>query len=154
MSRDTTPQSPPSIDGTPRLLGCLAGRGWTTKLYAPESVAAGLRPEECVAVERAFRAVIAAPGPAVAGFSLLRRPPGAGGLILVVHWWEDAVLRRAALLLPGEGDPPRRAPEEAMGRVGSVEELVLMAREATVWRRCVLDATMPSAEAYLAGGGA
>lgn len=150
MPLGITPQSPPPTGGPPRLLGRLASRGWKAKLYAPESDVAGLRPEDLAAPERAFRAAFALPDPTVLGFALLRRAPEAGGLVLAAHWWDGAVLRRDALPLGGDGSPPRRSPDEAIGRVGSVDELVLMAREAAAWRRFVLDAARPSPDAYLA----
>lgn len=127
----------------------LAARGWRAKLYAPAAAADGLRPEDPAAAARTYRASIAAPGTAgMAGFALLR--PGAvpGSLILSAHWWEGDVLHRTARLLPGCGGPPCRTGDA--GRVGDVDEVLLAAREATAWRRCVGDADVPSLDAYLA----
>lgn len=83
----------------------------------------------------------------MAGFALLRPGCGNGSLVLLAYWWEGTELHRTALLLPGCGGPPRRQPDAA-GR--DVDEVMLMAREAAAWRRCVLDADAPSLDAYLA----
>jgi len=68
--------------------------------------------------------------------------------VFSAYWWEDAGLHRTILLLPGCGGPSRRQPDAA-GRVGDVDEVLLMAREAAAWCRCVLDADRPSLDAYL-----
>ena len=133
-----------------RRIGTLAARTWRAKLYAPGSAAGGLRPEDLAAAERAYRAGIAGPVAApTAGFALLRPGCGDGRLVLSAHWWEGAELHRTTLLLPGCGGPPRRQ-QDAAGRVGDMDEVLLMAREAAAWRRCVLDADRPSLDAYLA----
>ena len=133
-----------------RRIGTLATRNWRAKLYAPALAAAGLQAEDLAAVERAYRAGIAGPVAApVAGFALLRPGYGDGSLALSAHWWEGAELHRASLLLPGCGGPSRRQPDAA-GWVGDVDEVLLMAREAAAWRRCVLEADPPSLDAYSA----
>lgn len=133
-----------------RRIGTLAARTWRAKLYAPALVASGLRPEDMAAAERAYRAGIAGPVAApTAGFAMLRPGNGDGILVFSAHWWEGAGLHRTILLLLGCGSPPRRQPDAA-GRVGGVEEVLLMAREAAAWCRCVLDADRPSLETYLA----
>ena len=130
-------------------IGTLAARTWRAKLYAPALAAGGLRPEDLAAAERAYRAGIAGPVAApTAGFALLRPGCGNGSLVFSAHWWEGAELHRTTLLLPGCGGPPRRQPDAA-GRVGDVDEVLLMAREAAAWCRCVLDADRPSLDAYL-----
>lgn len=144
------PLSPEPDAGTLRRIGTLAARNWRAKLYAPGSAAGGLRPEDLAAAERAYRAGIAGPVPALAaGFALLRPGCGDGSLVLSAHWWEGAMLHRAILLLPGCGGPPRRLPEAA-GQVGDVNTIMLMARETASWCRCVLDADRPSVNTYLA----
>jgi len=140
---------PTPATGALRRIGTLAARGWRAKLYAPAMEAAGLQPEDLAAAGRVFHAGIAAPGTAaVAGFALLR--PGAmpGSLVLSAHWWEGDALHRTVRLLPGCGGPPLR-PDDA-DRVGDVDEVLLMAREAVAWRRCVGEADRPSLDAYLA----
>jgi hypothetical protein len=133
-----------------RRIGTLAARNWRAKLYAPVSAAGGLRPEDLAAAERAYRACIAGPVAApTAGFALLRPGCGEGSLAFSAHWWEGAELHRTSLLVPGSGGPLRRQPDAA-GQVGDVDEILLMAREAAAWRRCVLDADRPSLDAYLA----
>lgn len=141
---------PPPGRGAVRRIGTLAARTWRAKVYAPALDAGGLRPEDLATAERAYRAGIAAPAPApvVAGFALLRFGAEDGGLALSSYWWEDAELHRAALRLPYDDGAPRRR-EGAAGLVGDVDEILLMAREAAAWRRCVLDASPPSPEAYL-----
>ncbi len=132
-----------------RRIGTLAARGARAKLYAPAMEAAGLQSEDLAAAGRAFHAGIAASGTAaVAGFALLR--PGAmpGSLVLSAYRWEGDALHRTVRLLPGCGGPPRR-PGDA-DRVGDVDEVLLLAREAAAWRRCVGDADAPSLDAYLA----
>ena len=74
---------------------------------------------------------------------------GNGTLAFRVQWWEGVELHRTSLLLPGSGGPPQRQPDEA-GRVGDVDEVLLMARETAAWRRCVQEAGVPSLDAYLA----
>jgi len=74
---------------------------------------------------------------------------GDGSLVFSAYWWEGAELHRTTLLLPGCGGPPRRRPDAA-GQVGDVDEVLLMAREAAAWCRCVLDADRPSLDAYSA----
>lgn len=140
--------SPPQPGtGALRRLGTLAARNWRAKLYAHVSAAGGLRPEDLAAAERAYRAGIAGPVAApAAGFALLRPGRESGSLELSAHWWEGAELHRTALVLPGCGGPPRRGDA---GRIGDVGEVLLMAREAAAWRRCVLDAGVPSLDAYL-----
>ncbi len=135
--------------GAVRRVGTLAARTWRAKLYAPAVAAGGLRPEDLAAAERAYRAGIVGPVAApTAGFALLRPGFGGGSLVFSAYWWEDAELHRTTLLLPGCGGPPRRQPDAA-GRVGDVDEVLLMAREAAAWCRCVLDADKPSLDAYL-----
>ena len=149
MPLDTAPSEAPPAGGAARRVGTLAARGWHAKLYASVPEADGLRPEDLAAAERAWRGGVAAPGATpVAGFALLRLHRAGGDLAFSAHWWEGALLRRTALLLPGCGGPPRRR-QEAAGQVGDVDEILLMAREAAAWRRCVLDADMPSPDAYL-----
>lgn len=134
--------------GALRRISTLVARNWRAKLYAPASAAGGLRPEDLAAAERAYHAGIAGPVAALAaGFALLRPGHESGSLELSAHWWEDAELYRTALLLPGCGGPPRRGDA---GRIGDVGEVLLMAREAAAWGRCVLDADRPSLDAYLA----
>lgn len=136
--------------GALRRIGTLAARTCFAKLYAPALVAGGLQPEDLAAAGRAWRAGIAGPvADPMAGFAVLRPGCGDGGLMLSAHWWEGTELHRAPLLLPGRGGPPRRQ-ADAAGRVGDVDEVMLMAREAAAWRRCVLDADAPSLDAYLA----
>ncbi len=136
--------------GALRRIGTLAARTWCAKLYAPAWSVSSLRPEDLAAAERAYRAGIAGPIAALAaGFALLRPGCKDGSLAFSAHWWEGAELHRTILLLPGCGGPPRRQPDAA-GRVGDVDEVMLMAREAAAWRRCVLDADAPSLDAYLA----
>ena len=140
----------PSQPGTGALwrIGTLTARYWRAKLYAPALAADGLRPEDKAAAERAYRAGIAGPVAApVVGFALLRPAYGNGTLAFTVHWWEGVELHRTSLLLPGCGGPPQRQPDEA-GRVGDVDTVLLMAREAAAWRRCVLEAGVPSLDAY------
>lgn len=150
MPLDASSSPPPASSSTLRRIGTLAARGWQLKLYAFATEAHGLRPEDLAAADRAFGAAIAAPGTSsVAGFALLRPGYGAGELAFSAFWWEGAVLHRASLLLTGTGGPPRRVPANA-DRIGSVDELMLMAREAAAWRRCVLDANPPAPTAYLA----
>ena len=138
------------LAGALRRIGTLAAWNWHAKLYAPASSAGGLRPEDLAAAKRAYRAGIAGSVVApAAGFALLRPVCGDGGLVFSAHWWEGAELHRTTLLLPGCGGPPRRQPDAA-GRVGDVDEMLLMAHEAAAWRRWVLDADRPSLDAYLA----
>ncbi len=133
-----------------RRMGTFAARSWRSKIYAPTADADALRPEDVSAAERAFRAGVAGEAAdAPSGFALLRRGNTAGSLELVCHWWEGPLLNRAGLLLPGHGGPPGRAPR-ADGEVGSVDELLLMAREAAAWRRLVLEAHFPAPDAYMA----
>ena len=140
--------SPKPGAGALRRIGILAARTWRAKLYAPVSAAGGLRPKDLAAAERAYRASIAGSVAApAAGFALLRPGHESGSLRLSAHWWEGAELHRTALVLPGCGGPPWRGDA---GRVGDVGEVLLMAREAAAWRRCVLDADAPSLDAYLA----
>ena len=149
MPLDALP-SPQHRVGALRLIGALAARTWRAKLYAPVSAAAGLRPEDLAAAGRAWRANIAGPVAApTAGFALLRPGREGGSLVFSPYWWEGAELHRTAMLLPGCGGPPRRQPSAA-GRVGDVDVVLLTAREAAAWRRCVLDADAPSLDAYLA----
>ena len=150
MALDATPfRLPPDNDALQRI-GTLAARGWHAKLYAPTTDAAGLRPEDLTAANRAYRAGVAAPGTSpVAGFALLRFGDETGSLAFSACWWEGAMLHRMALLLPSCGSPPRRA-NGICERIGCVDEVLLMAREAAAWRRCVLDAALPSPEVYLA----
>jgi len=150
MPLDTMPPQTAPGTGTLRRVGTLSARCWQAKLYALAVEAAGLRPEDLAAAERAYRAGIAAPGTArVAGFALLRLGDEPGSLVLSAFWWEGATLHRVARMLPGCGSPPRR-PSDVAERIGDVDEVLLMAREAAAWRRCVLDADMPSIDAYLA----
>ncbi len=136
--------------GAVRRVGTLATRTWRAKLYAPTVAAGGLRPEDLAAAERAYRAGVVGPVAApTTGFALLRPGFGGGSLVFSAYWWEGAELRRTSLLLPGCGGPPRRQPDAA-GRVGNVDEVLLMAREAAAWCQCVLDADRPSLDAYLA----
>ena len=133
-----------------RRIGFLVAGTWRAKLYAPALLADGLRAEDLAAAKRAYRAGVADPFTApTAGFALLWPNGGNGGLVFSAQWWVGAVLHRAALLLPACGGPPRRQPDAA-GRVGNVDEVMLMAREAASWCRCVLDAETPSLDAYLA----
>ena len=142
--------SPQPGAGAVRRIGTLAARTWHTKLYAPACSVGGLRPEDLAAAERAYRSGIAGPVAApAAGFALLRTGCENGSLAFSAHWWEGAELHRTTLLLPGCDGPPRRQPDAA-GQVGNVDEVMLMAREAAAWRRCVLDADAPSLDAYLA----
>ncbi len=132
-----------------RRIGTLAARGWRAKLYAPAPEAAGLQPEDLAAAERAFLAGIARPSTArMAGFVPLRPGTTPGSLVLPAHWWEGNALHRTVRLLPGCGDPPRR-PYDA-GRMGDLDEVLLLIREAAVWRRCMREAEGPSLDAYLA----
>ena len=150
MPLDATPPLLPPFNGAMQRIGTLVARGWQTKLYAPAAGAAGLRPEDLAAADRAYRAGIAAPGASrVAGFALLQPASDAGSLTFSAYWWDEAMLHRVGLVLPGCGSPPTRQ-HEAIGRIGSVDELCLMAREACAWRRSVLDAASPSLDAYLA----
>jgi len=140
---------PTPATGALRRIGTLIARGWRAKLYALAMEAAGLRSEDLAAAGRVFRAGIAGPDTApVAGFALLR--PGAlpGSLVLSAYWWEGDTLNRTVRLLPGCGGPPRR-PDDA-GRVGNIDEVLLIAREAVAWRRYVGEADPPSLDAYLA----
>ncbi len=142
------PLPPQPGAGALRRIGTLAARTWRAKLYAPLPAAGAPRPEDLAAAERAYCAGIAGPAAAPAGgFALLRPGDESGSLELSAHWWDGAELHRTALLLPGCGGPPRRGDA---GRVGDVGEVLLMAREATAWRRCVLNADEPSLDAYLA----
>ncbi len=136
--------------GTIQRVGTLAARTWRAKLYAPALAAGGLRPEDLAAAGRTYRAGIAGPVAApTAGFALLRPGCGDGSLVFSAYWWEGAELHRTTLLMPGCGGSPRRWPD-ATGQVGDVDEVLLMAREAAAWRRCVLDADRPSLDAYSA----
>jgi len=151
MPLDALPSPSQPGAGALRRIGILAARNWRAKLYAPVSLAGGLRPEDLAAAERAYRAGIAGPVAALtAGFALLRPGCGDDGLVFSAHWWEGTDLYRTSLLLPGCGGPSRRQPDAA-GRVGDVDvdEILLMAREAAAWHRCVLDADRPSPDAYL-----
>lgn len=140
----------PPDDRALRRIGTLVARGWRSKLYAPVLEAGGLRPEDLAAADRAYRATIACPVTAqAAGFALLRPGYEGGSLVFSAHWWEGAMLHRAALLMPGDGGPPRRL-QGAASQVGDVNEVLLMAREAAAWRRCVLDADAPSLDGYMA----
>ena len=133
--------------GAVRRIGTVAARTSCAKLYASVSAVGGLQPEDLAVAERAWRASIAGPIAApAAGFAVLR-PGCEGGLTFHTHWWAGAELHRTALLLPGCGGPPHRGDS---GRVGDVDEVLLMAREAAAWRRWVLDAGAPSLDAYLA----
>ncbi len=148
MPLDALPPPQPGAGAVQRV-GTLAARTWRAKLYIPALAAAGLRPEDLAAAERAYRAGIAGPVAApTAGFALLRPGCGDGSLVFSAYWWEGAELHRTTLLLPGCGGPPRRRPDAA-GQVGDVGEVLLMAREAAAWCRCVLDADRPSLDAYL-----
>ena len=150
MPLDALPSPSQPGAGALRRIGTLAARNWRAKLYAPALAADGLRPEDLAAAKRAYRAGIAGPVAAPAtGFALLRPGCGDSSLVFSAHWWEGTELHRTTLLLPGCGGPPRRQPDAA-GRVGDVDEILLMAREAAAWRRCVLDADRPSLDAYLA----
>lgn len=136
----------PADSSALRRVGILTARNWHAKLYAAVPDADELRPEDLAAASRAYRAAIAAPdATARAGFALLRPRCGDGLLSLSVCWWEGTALHRTLLVLQGCGNPPRR---DDAGRVGSVDEVLLMAREAAAWRRCVLDADVPSLDAY------
>ncbi len=150
MPLDTmSPQTTPSTGGL-RRIGTLSARFWQAKLYTPALEAPGLRSEDLTAAERAYRAGIAAPSATrVAGFALLRLGDEPGSLVLSVFWWEGIVLHRIVRTLPGYGGPPRSSSNEAE-RVGDTGEVLLMACEAAAWRRHVLDADMPSVDAYLA----
>jgi hypothetical protein len=149
MPLDALLPSPPGA-GTMQRVGTLVARTWRAKLYAPALAAGGLRPEDLAAAERAYRAGIAGPVAApTAGFALLRPGCGDGGLVFSAYWWAGAELHRTTLLLPGCGGSPRRWPDAA-GQVGDVGEVLLMAREAAAWCRCVLDADRPSLDAYSA----
>ena len=149
MPLDVLPPFQPGADAF-RRIGTLAARTWCAKLYVPALAAGGLRPEDLAAAGRAWRAGIAGPAAdAMAGFALLRPGCGFGSLLLVAYWWEGTELHRTSLLLPSCGGPPGRQPDVA-GRVGDVYEVMLMAREAAAWRRCVLDADAASFDAYLA----
>ena len=148
MPLDVTAFPAPASSRALQRIGALAAHGWHAKLYAPMAEAGGLRPEDLAAAARAFRAGIATQAASpVAGFALLRPACDAGGLAFSAFWWEGAALHRAALLLPGCAIPPRR---DGAGRIGDVDEVLLMAREAAAWRRCVLDADRPSLDAYRA----
>ena len=141
---------PQPAAGALQRIGILAARNWRAKLYAPVLAAGGLRPEDLAAAGRAWRGGIAAPiADPVAGFALLRPGCGNGSLVLLAYLWEGTELHRTTLLLPGCGGPPQRQPDAA-GQVGDVDEVMLMAREAAAWRRCVLDGDTPSLDAYLA----
>ncbi len=143
----TCPPAPAT--GALRRIGTLAARGWRAKLYAPATAAAGLQPEDLAAAGRTYRAGIAAPGTApVTGFALLRPGTMPGSLVLSACWWEGDALHRTVRLLPGCGGPQRRADDA--GRIGDVDEVLLMAREAVAWRWHVGDADVPSLDAYLA----
>jgi hypothetical protein len=84
---------------------------------------------------------------------MLRPGCGDGSLVFSANWWEGAALHRTTLLLPGCDDLPQRQPDTAE-RVGNVDEVLLMTREAVAWRRCALDVDRPSLAAYLAECGA
>jgi hypothetical protein len=146
---DAEPPSAVHASGI-RRLGQLDARSWCLKLYASESCAIRLRPEDLAVAGRAFRAVLAEPRPTpTPGFALLG-PAGpaapAGTLVLSAYWWEDAELHRSVLLA---GNAPCRALDRAE-RLGSLAELDLLAREARAWRETVLEAFTPSQAAYLA----
>jgi uncharacterized protein YjiS (DUF1127 family) len=139
-----------------RQIGRLDARGWHVKLYAPRDGTAGLRQEDLAAARRAFRAVVAEPRPVpTSGFALLRwlrtgeAWAGPGALTLASYWWEGADLHRSSLLLAGDGGGLRRAPDRA-GRLGCIAEIGLFARECQAWRDKVLEAAVPSIDAYLA----
>ena len=132
-----------------RPIGALSARFWRAKLYASAAEAPGLRAEDLAAAGRIYRAGIAAPGVTrVAGFGLLRFGDEVGGLVLSVCWWEVAMLHRVVWTLPGSGGVPGRR-GDAAERVGGLEEVLLMGREAMAWRRHVLDTSMPSIDGYL-----
>ncbi len=142
-------QTAPGTGGL-RRIGTLSARFWQAKLYALALEAPGLRPEDLTAAERAYRAGIAAPSTTrVAGFAMLRLCVEPGSLVLMVFWWEDSVLHRMVRTLPGSGGAPQRRGDEAE-RIGDTVEVLLMACEAVVWRRHVLDTDTPSVDAYLA----
>lgn len=150
MPLDVMCPHPAPATGALQRIGTLAARGWHAKLYAPASEANGLRPEDLAAAERAYRAGIAEPSATrVAGFALLRPGGAPGGLAMSAYWWEGMVLHRVVRMLPGRGGQPRRVGNSAE-RIGDLDEVLLMAREAAAWRRCVLDAHTPSVDTYLA----
>lgn len=143
-------------DSDLRRIGRLDARAWRIKLYALRDGATGLRPEDLAAARRAFRAGVAEPRPVpTLGFALLQWPrigepwAGPGALALTTYWWEGADLHRFPLLLAGDGGGPRRAPDLA-GRLGCVAEIGLFGRECRAWRDKVLEAAVPSVDAYLA----
>ncbi len=140
--------SPAGSSAALQRIGTLTALNWHAKLYAPVLDADGLRPEDLAAARRVYRAAIAVQDAApVAGFALLRPGYRDGGLRFSAYWWEGTALHRTVLLLPGCGGPPRR---DDAGCIGDVGEVLLMAREAAAWRRCVLDADVPLPDTYLA----
>jgi hypothetical protein len=149
MSFDATLSHQPGASAV-RRIGTLAARSWRASLYAPASAACARRPEDLAAVQRAYHAGIVGPFAAPTyGFCLLRSYCEDGDLALFSHWWEGTELHRTVLLLLGCGSPPRRQPDAAEC-LGTVAEVLLMARQAMAWRRCVLNADVPSSDAYLA----
>jgi hypothetical protein len=150
MSLDAMPPQAGASTGVIRRIGILSARSWQAKLYAMAVEAAGLRPKDVAAAERAYRAGIAAPGTTrFAGVALLRLGVEPSSLVLSVFWWDGPMLRRDSRLLPGCGSAPRRL-SNAGEQIGNVDEVLLMAREAAAWRRHVLDADLPSIDASLA----
>ena len=156
LTREDVRRGVPFRAGTPRpaglvRLGTLDARSCRLKLYATAADAAGLRPEDLAAVQRAFRAVLAEPSyEPVAGFAVLAVSNNAdlpaGSLVLTACHWEGTVLCRSALLLPVTDGPVRRLP----GHGSDLPELLLAAREGRAWQHHGVRPSPSTLAAYLA----
>ena len=129
--------------------GMLAAREWRAKLYVRSAGAVVISEDVVADAGRTFRAAVAFPvGKRVAGFALLRPVVSPEVLGLAACWWENDTLRKAEFCLAADGRAPVR-PGWATEFVGDIEELLLMAREADAWRRCVLARDISSLDDYL-----
>ena len=123
------------------LVPILARAGWRLRLHAP-----GLQAAEAAEALAALESPLLA-GPPAVGFVLVGRRRG--GLFCALHRWTAAGLEREAVLVRRGGAPPEPLAALA-GGLDAEAELLLLAREAAHWRRCVLLAERPDPEAYLA----
>jgi len=127
-----------------RRRGALIARGWTLKLYVPETDDTAMRPEDHALARLAIGSTLAEPG-TVHGFAILCRSNGPGVLRLTSWWWEGACLCGSALDVPATASPCR-------GQQAGLDVRVigLIARECAAWRCHVLDAPRSDCAAYLA----
>ena len=119
----------------------LAQGGWRLRLLAP-----GLEGNAIAAARPTLDLLLRGAAPGL-GFVLLRRQQG--GVLCALHRWTSIGLERTALWLPGHGGLP--LPTSALaGGLDGEGELLLIAREAALWQRCMLLTERPDADAYLA----